>query len=294
MTQYRVVPSARSYPRLREIFGSPLRDASPEQIESLFDNSDISAQEAEEFFAQLGQAFSSVARDVGHALPGIAQTALPIVQGALPILGTAIGGPAGTVLGGLAGQALGGLAGQIPRSQAPSSQGSPAPRPNMPAPSGAAAQLMQLLGDPRVLQSLGSIALGQVGSRTVSAGGTRVSPSAITNLLGVLANQASVEAMALENYSMQASEYTESMGDPAVAENRAAALLDLLQETYPYAPRWESETVDSPSSSVEASTWDTPEAYEAYYETFFDTSESTDYDSQYESEWETSGYELTY
>jgi hypothetical protein len=290
MALHKTVPSTRSYPRLREMLSYPLRDGSSEQIETLFDNSEVSAQETEEFLSDLGRAFSSAARDVGRALPQVAKVALPIAQAALPIVGTAIGGPAGTILGGLAGQALGGLAGQ--GSSKP--QGLPVQSPRMPVPSGAAAQLMQLLGDPRVLQSLGSIALGQAGSRTVSAGGTRISPAAIANLLGVLANQASAEAMALETYSLDNSGYTESMGDPAIAESRAAALLDLLQDTYPFEQQWESEPSDSydlDDSLVEAD-WNSPESYANYYDSFFNTSEFVDYDPE-SSNWEVSDYGST-
>lgn len=290
MAAYENAPSTQSYPHLREMLSYPLRDGSSEQIEALFDRSDINAQEFEEFISDIGRAFSSAARDVGRALPQVAKVALPIAQAALPIVGTAIGGPAGTILGGLAGQALGGLAGQ----GSSRSQGLPVQSPRMPVPSGAAAQLMQLLGDPRVLQSIGSIALGQAGSRTISAGGTRISPAAIANLLGVLVNQASAEAMALETYSIDTSPYTESMGDPAIAENRAAALLDLLQETYPFPQQWESESSDfnnSYDSSVEAD-WNAPESYENYYDSFFNTSGFVDYDPD-SSNWEVSDYELT-
>lgn len=302
MPLYKNASSVSSYPHLREVFGAQFRDASAEKIESLFEQTDITAQEAEEFFSQVGRAFSSVARDVGRALPQVARVAAPIAQTALPLIGTAVGGPIGGMVGGLAGQALGGLAGQArsPMPQTPATPGMPA---RGGAPSGAAAQLMQLLGDPRILQSLGSLALGQAGSRGISAGNTRITPSAVTGLLGMLANQATADAMALESYSSDYSDYAENLGDPAVAESRAAALLDLLLETYPETAQPEAETASSFEMESETSTWGESTDYEAYYDTFFDTSESdvseqsefeSDWESDWESDYETSSYETNF
>jgi hypothetical protein len=206
----------------------------------------------------------------------------------------------------LAGQAIGGLAGQAQPRPAPHPaapvQRRPAPTatpgmvqgiaamPGVPS-GGAASQLMQLLGDPRVLQALASLALGQAGSHSVQVGGTRANPSAITNLLGVLANQATAEAMAYENVYGGTPDYmSESWGDPAVAENRAAALLDLLQETYPLPSEWNDYEYEA-EPETESPPYDLMAAYEQYYDAYFDMGMDGGEDYDYESNESDSGFD---
>lgn len=268
--------SVYPYPYLREILGPGFRGASPEQIEALFEVTDISAEDVESFFSNIGRAFGSAARTVGRALPQVAQVAAPIAQAALPIVGGALGGPLGAAVGGMAGQAIGSLAGQQRQPQAPSAVPTPPRRlapgataAGPPAVGGAAAQLMQLLGDPRLMRALGSLALGPAGSRTLPVGNTRVSPAAVTNLLGVLANQATAEALAYESSSGVARTYLEnyigeSAGDPAIAESRAAAVWELLQETLPVSSGWYER--DDPESEMD----DSEQMMIDYYDQLFD------------------------
>lgn len=60
----------------------------------------------------------------------------------------------------------------------------------------AAGQLLGLLTRPEVLQALMSMVLGRSGRPTTSVGNTLVPVSAVTNLIGALANQVSAEYLA--------------------------------------------------------------------------------------------------
>jgi hypothetical protein len=88
---------------------------------------------------------------------------------------------------------------------------------------------------PEMLQALMAMLLGQAGRQNIPVGNTPVPVGAFTNLLGVLANQAAAEYNAIAPRRGESLRYFEDFagepkGDPAVAEHRAAALLELLQE----------------------------------------------------------------
>lgn len=278
------------YPYLRDALAPPLRRLPSDRLDEIFGAADLAPEELEEFLSGIGRAFASAGRAVGQALPQIAQIAAPIAQAALPIVGGAIGGPVGAAVGGLAGQALSGLA-KAPAARAGAAGSAPqpaaaaAPRPPAAAGSPAAAQLLQLLGDPRLLQALVSTALGAAGSRSVPVGGgARVAPAALTSLVGLLANQASAEALALEGSGGAAAasaDYAENLADPANSEARAAALLDLLHETYDeVAPRRRSAPLRSHTMWPAAdTTGEDARAFGTYYDAYFgvfETEESDD------------------
>lgn len=227
-----------SYPSLREALNPSLRYLNDEQIEGLFANSDIEAADVEGFLSDIGSAFSSAGRAVSRALPQVAQVALPIAQAALPIVGTAIGGPVGGAIGGIAGQALGALA--QPRGGAPPA-GLPAGRPAAPAGSPAAGQLLQLISDPRLLQSLVSMILGGAGTSAIPVAGKQVPPAAFANALSTLGAKAFGQAEAIATPSGQLPEYLLVEGapvvDPGAPEQRAFRLMELLGEGVTPPPR---------------------------------------------------------
>jgi hypothetical protein len=198
---------------------------------------------------------------VGRAIAPIAAKVIPV---AAPIVGTMIGGPAGAAIGQLAGQAVGGpapvpvMAQPLPpplpvapavMTPAPvSTVTAPAtPTPTVapavppPAPNtgqSAIAQLIALLQSPACLQSLAGQALGPAGAKTVPVGPESLPAPfpAFMNALSVLAGQAAMEAA--ERYGEAAEEESTSylrdasgsfLYDPAVAEERAAALLAQLR-----------------------------------------------------------------
>lgn len=153
----------------------------------------------------LSKALNSIGKGTQKALPGV-------VSGATA--GSAAG-PWGALIGGVAGGALSlaGSAGaqnpagptRTPRTRP--ARGSARPKsatssshPRSPGPSAlnsdqAAAQLLRLVQDPRLLQALAALVLGSAGRRQVPAGRkTTASPAAFLNLLGVLAQSASGSA----------------------------------------------------------------------------------------------------
>jgi hypothetical protein len=135
------------------------------------------------------------------------------------------------------------------------------------------------MGDPRILQGLAGTALGAAGARSIPIGGQRIPPAAITNLIGQLAQQATLEAFAQESGSAELSDYAEAY-DSASATERAGALLELLNETYP-------EIAESPERYAPSRSFAPARGhYEAYYEAYFDAFDSSESDSDYDSDFE--------
>ena len=228
--------TASDYPGLREALAPHYRNWPGEDIEALFESYNLSAEDMEGFFDTL--------KDIGKAVVNVAPSILPVAG---TVVGTAFGGPVGGALGGALGNLAGGAISQAtaprqPSPTAPSPQGIPSISqiPGVPqAPPGAApasGQLLQTMLRPEMIQALMQMLLGQLGSSNVKVGSTPVPVGAFTNLLGTLANQTQAEynmanpsaregiPQYLRNYAGEAS------GDPAIAEQRAEALLELLQE----------------------------------------------------------------
>jgi hypothetical protein len=228
---------------LDEILADEYSDLPPRQLEQVLEETlgDVSPEDLENFWGSL----KNVGGAVSKALPGIASGAL---TGATT--GAALG-PWGALGGALIGGTLGGMAqpsGQQPPQQ-PSAPQRPMPSPPshaqqppqtvspaLPAvsPVPAAAQLLQTMFQPEVLQALMAMLMGQAGRRNIPVSGTQVPVGAFTNLLGVLASKAAAEYTAvvpnggspeyLYDYAGQ------PKGDPAVDEHRAQALWELLRE----------------------------------------------------------------
>lgn len=198
----------------------------------------------ENFFQNIGRGISQVA---SKALPYVA----PIAQIAAPLVGTAIGGPVGGAIGGQLAGMLGKVAnptrpqpGRQPRLASPPQrlQAAPPPPPAQPAPNlnPAAAQLMALLSNPQLIQSLLGQVLGSAGNSatTVQAGnGAQTIPfGAMMNTLSELAQRASEEAiytgsLESDNYLMDSiGAYT--IEDPSNPMQRADAVMALLREDY--------------------------------------------------------------
>src|SRR5262245_50778714 len=237
------MPPFNDYEHLREALNPELAGLPAEHLEAVLESHAIDAEAMEGWLSTLGS--------IGKAV-------LPAVGG---IAGTLIGGPAGAAigskLGSLAGGALGGLTGS-PHPPAPAPGF--APQPAAMGSSPAAGQLLQTMTRPETLQALMSMFLGpQLGRQNVSVGATPVPVGAFSNLLGVLANQAASEySDAISTVRRRGiPEYMEGFagearGDPAVAQDRAGALYELLQvhpaeqDAWGYARQWhESEQADS-------------------------------------------------
>jgi hypothetical protein len=229
------------YPRLRASLHERVRSAPPEVIEQLVAEvfgPGVEAEDVEDLFGSIGSALGNVA---GQVAPVLAKAAPGAISGAAA--GSAAG-PYGALIGGLAGGLSslsgGGRAPAAPQPAPPPSIPSPGP---MPVPAAAplagfpaAGQLMSLISRPEVLQALLAMLMGQAGQRSVPVGpqGTPVGVGAITNLLGTLANQASLEHAALVPEGDESvPQYMIGLEhlDPAVPEHRAAAVLELFRAT---------------------------------------------------------------
>jgi len=250
------------YESVRMALHPRYRNISPEQVEMLLDSVGLSANDME---FSLSNALSGV----GSYLTSAAPTILPLAGTAI---GAALGGPVGASFGGSIGQMAGsavGRAGQPAVAQPVAIQhavGQPAiaqpARPTGPASSASlqpvaasggspsAAQLLQILNRPEVLQALLSMALGQAGQQQISVGSKSAPVAAFTNLIGELADQAASEYNAsmewqgesIPNYLMDSNGYY--LADPDEPKQRAVRLLELLDESAQEAEDsqvWEDE-----------------------------------------------------
>ena len=209
----------------------------------------MSPEEIEGFWKSLGR----VARRAGRTVVRAAPSLLPVVGGAV---GTLVGGPVGTAIG----TSLGGMAGGLvaraasPRrtaaARAPARRPAPAPRrPTPPRParaparrsavpaggSTATAQLLALLNNPALLQSLLSRELRGRGRTEVLAGAETIEVDfgSLMNALATLASEAARDAHAEGVAGSGLPEYLleddgEPIEDAGLPEIRAQRLLELM------------------------------------------------------------------
>lgn len=204
----------------------------------------------------IGGAIGSVGQLAGNftgggALRGVAGSLLGGGRGGA---GGALGGLAGTALGtlrgrrgagGAIGQLAGGLAPQI--AQALGGRG------------GSAGALLGMLSRPETVRALSAAALGPAGRGQMSIGGQAVPVQSILGAVGNLAGRAASEAEAASEhhpgYFYGAD--GELAIDPADAEQRTLALLELYAET---ASPYEMEDFEAAEAEAEAETDETDEA----------------------------------
>jgi hypothetical protein len=233
-----------SYPVLHRSLAPAYRELPRSQVEQvvrgvLGESSDLDSVEG--FLDDLGRTLGSIGRTVGNA----AQQAAPVLAQVAPgVLSGAVGG-AGLGLPGIIGGALLGGVGSVLGQQ-----GRPGPAPAMgglpsaggvsqptgvqppllgggAGSTGSIGQLLAALGSPTVQQALSSMLLGPVGNPTaLAAGGSQLPVAAITNLLGMLANRASVEWESITPFGEAT--YGEGI-DAANPEARAAWLYGQLE-----------------------------------------------------------------
>jgi hypothetical protein len=229
------------YESLRQNVNGNLASLPDHKLAEALADRNIDAEAMEGFFDDLG-------KFAARAAPAV----LPIAG---QVIGGIYGGPAGAAIGGqlgsLAGGAISSATSQrpaapprpVPRAPAvPQAAPVAAPPAAAPAPipagggSPAAGQLLQTITRPEVLQALGSMAMGSSGRSEVPVNGTDVPVSAFSNLISVLAGQAGSEyGESMARFHSGVPEYMrgesgEALGDPAVEEDRARALYELLSE----------------------------------------------------------------
>jgi hypothetical protein len=182
----------------------------------------LTPDQAEGFWGSLWNGIKDVGSKALQIVPSIAQGAAS---------GGVFGLP-GAIVGGLAGGLSGLLSGQ-PQPPAP-----PVPAALSQIPTGqagklpASAQLLQLIQNPALLQTLVSLAMGPPGRKSMPVGATPVATGDFLNALKVLAASASEELA--ETYATNPEDVyilsSPSKLDPANTQDRAKALMELLQE----------------------------------------------------------------
>lgn len=258
------MPASTDFPKLRRHLSSELAESSDQRIEAVLKSRNIDAEAMEGFLSDLGKFASSAGQTLLKAAPSI----LPVAG---QVVGTAFGGPVGAAIGGqlgsLAGGALGAATGQRPGAPGLPGIGSLLGSP-------AAGQLLQTMFKPQTMQALMSMALGPLGKPNVPVAGTPVPVGAFSNLLGMLAGKAEAEyneAIASTRGAVPKymQDYAgEAKGDPAVSEDRAQALYDLLefskseQEAAESAEAAEYERFQSEMEAIQAE-YDAMELQEA-------------------------------
>jgi hypothetical protein len=100
----------------------------------------------------------------------------------------------------------------------------------------AARELLQLLFRPEVLNALLAASMGPLGASSIRVGSQKYPPSAIINLISLLAREATLEYNSIERIFQPHLEHYDSAGekidDPSESALRAARLLGELQEVY--------------------------------------------------------------
>ncbi|MET9272060.1 hypothetical protein [Kribbella sp. NPDC003557] len=279
------------YPYLRDALDDRFSGLTDAELDSVFATAfgdDVTPIEYEEFFSDLGKAFSTFAR---QAAP-VAATAL---QGGLEggmkgmkygpygaLVGALAGGTGaalqkhttgtgrdvGSVLSGVVNIAGGGLGGPA---------GAPAPLPPGP-PTGAAPgatarppatdQLMRLLATPELGQALAALIRGSNSTVPAGPGGTPVPANAYAGLLSALARESEAEASGWDEATAVPAYLVGPDGrlvaDPSDPDQRSGRLLQLLSAQ----PREQEERDDGIETVVFPE--DYPEAYDEAYDEAFD------------------------
>lgn len=262
----RYLPEDDPYPLIRSALAPEFAALPAEDVEDLLESNGLRAEAMENFFSDVGHAFSSAAKAVApiatKALPGIISgAATGCALGPWGCLGGALIGGVGSALssgggkpaaGGSSSSPVGAIAGAIPAIAGAMGGGGGVASgiaAALPAIAGLvgggaggvagnksnpAGVLLGLMQNPSVQQALMSLALGSAGKKDVPVGGTPVPASAFANLVGTLGTKAFTQAEATAEPSEDLPAYLYSNGtltvDPAVPSQRAARLLEMLGE----------------------------------------------------------------
>lgn len=204
---------------VREVVSEEYRDLPSEELEELVIEAleDMPPMVIEGFFSFIKKIGKKIVKGVKKVLPFVSKAA-PFLSG-IPVVGPYIGGAANM---------LQKLLGRRRRRRAVKRRKRP---------TSAAAKLIGLLNRPELLKVLLGQLLGRSGRKSVTVGKKRtaVPGGALMNLLGTLANQAAVEMNASGTGSQETPQYLlgeegELLCDPAVPEERANVLWNLLEE----------------------------------------------------------------
>ena len=287
-----------SLPVLRSCLAAEFSDLNDGQLDAVVAEifgAEVTADDIESFWSDIGHGLSSVGKSVVKALPNIAQGAATgagfggpigalvgaVAGGAGGILsqsrnktlrgiGSAVGGISqvasgirGGGLGSLANIALGGLS----RAAGGAAGGGPLAAiagglgraiPGM-AGGGSANALMGLLSRPETLQALMSSSLGAAGRSRVMVGNQPVGVQSIMSAIGNLAGRAASEAAADTSEGLP-EYFLDAEGepeiDPADSDQRSDALLALFALTLPRLLAGQRDKENDESDERESDEWD--------------------------------------
>ena len=230
MRHYRKYATGREvYPEISKILAPEYGEMPAEVVEEIVTRNFGESISAEDLEFSIGKFLKSAGKVAQNVLPAVA----PIAG---TVIGTAVGGPVGAAIGGQ----LGSLAGRAVAPGRPAQPGGIPPSPvgrMMPTTGGSpsAAQLLQMISRPEVLQALMGMMMGGAGRPNVMVGNTPVPAGAVANTIATLANQAAAEYNAVASGGEVVPRYLldergEFLCDPAVAEQRTEVLLRRFNE----------------------------------------------------------------
>lgn len=243
---------ADPFEEIRGALAYPYRDLPPEELAPILETAGFTPDILEDIFGTISSAGRAIGKGVQQAMP----YAAPIVGGAAQGLtaGAALG-PAGM----LGGAALGAAGAAVGASKAPT----PSPVPQVAAtppipippqagidaraatPVPAAGQFLSALMQPQVHQALMAMLMGQLGTRTVTAGQQRVPVAAIPNMLSALASRAAAQYHEAVSESETDASFMPGVTESEDPQERADQVLDLLQQEAelgePWSESWDEE-----------------------------------------------------
>ena len=266
-----------SFPNLRRALHPDLRSLPAEDIDAIVRarfGPAVSAEDVEGFLDDIGKVMGKVGQNLLSNLPQIAMgavqggmvgglpgaiagAAIPAVGAALPAVAGAVAPAAGAAIPGAVAATAMGAAGGRPgtpvHAATPGGASGAAQAPSVP--SGAAGQLLQMLANPALFQSIVSALFQSSGAPKTVVGGTPTPVPAVLNAVSELAGRAA------EDYSLATDPAFaslrgpsgETLDDPASALERAESVAGLFARPVPASIASESdgavEAVDDESYS---------------------------------------------
>lgn len=241
--------SADPYYATREFLIPQYRYLPAEDIESLLGETfpEMSPEDAESFFRDIGRSLGKFGSEVGRRAPGILAGAATGAKtgAALGPFGALAGALAGGAFGGatyrpqpgtpsatgiaqqIGGQTLGALSGNGGTAGLIGQLGNSVMGALASGDRGAGGQLAAMLSQPQTLQAVLNAMTGSAGSRSISAGGRSMRVPSILSALGTLATRAAEEYEIAEE-TVLGGAFGESAFDRANPDEQATYILETL------------------------------------------------------------------
>lgn len=295
--------STDPYYATRQFLTPQYRYLPTEDVESLLVETfpDMSPDDVESFFTNIGRSLGSFGREIGRRAPGIISGAVSgaTTGAALGPFGALGGALAGGAIGGathrpqrgatsaagiaqqIGGQALGalsrtggtaGLIGQLGQTALGSLAGGQR---------GAGGRLAALLAQPQTQQAVLNTLMGGAGSQSVRAGGQSLPIQSILSALGTLATR-TAEEYEMAGESLVGEMAGESAFDPANPDEQAAYILETLYHANESLFAEYDESYDESYDEYDDESYD--ESYDEvaeFDEYFYEMLDDFEYDEDY-------------